>query len=136
MSAESLARYLNIVELILINEELIGKRAQVRDVDLLEAAAQRPMTSAFGADAYATIPEKAAALFHSLARNHPFVDGNKRTATIAAIMFLRLNAYRVTWDAAQALEFIVEAAQGQHDARAVADWLAANCEPLSITEDG
>jgi death-on-curing protein len=52
----------------------------MRDVGLLEAAAARPRATAFGADAYLGIHEKAAALLQSLARNHALVDGNKRLA--------------------------------------------------------
>jgi death on curing protein len=128
-------RFLNIVELIIINEEIIGKRSQLRDVDLLESAVQRPMTSAFGQDAYPTVIEKAAALFHSLARNHSFVDGNKRTSVVAMIMFLRMNAYQITWDAAEALPFIVEAATGQQDVPAIAHWLQANTTPVEQVKD-
>ena len=54
-----------------------GKQ-KIRDIDLLLAAEQRPQSSAFGQDAYQTIEEKSAALLHSVARNHPFKDGNKR----------------------------------------------------------
>jgi death on curing protein len=129
-------RYLNLVELIIINEEVIGSRSQVRDVDLLEAAALRPMTSAFGADAFPGVIEKAAALFHSLSRYHIFVDGNKRTATVAMVVFLRLNAYTVTWQPAEALAFILEAATGRHDIPAIARWLEANSAPLAQREEG
>lgn len=124
-----MTRYLNIVELIMINEEIIGARTQLRDVDLLEAAALRPMTSAFGEDAYATITQKAAALFHSLSRNHAFVDGNKRTATVALLVFLELNGWRATWDPADALAFILEAATGAHDVAAITDWITAHTAP-------
>jgi death on curing protein len=129
-------RYLNQVELIIINEEVIGSRSQVRDVDLLEAAALRPMTSAFGADAFPGVIEKAAALFHGLSRYHIFVDGNKRTATIAMILFLRLNAYTVTWNPPDALAFILEVATGRHDIPAIARWLQVNTAPLAQSEEG
>ena len=119
-------RYLNIVELIIINEELIGGRSQLRDVDLLESAVLRPMTSAFGEDAYLTIHDKAAALFHSLSRNHAFVDGNKRTSVLATILFLQLNGYTVTWDETEALNFVLKVAQGETDWDVIADWLQAN----------
>lgn len=125
-----MARYLNVYEMIIINEELIGKTSQLRDVDLLEAAVLRPSASAFGEDAYPTIVDKAAAMFHSLSRNHAFVDGNKRTSTIALIMFLRLNNYRVNWNPEEALQFIVEVATGHHDdVPAIAAWLASRVEP-------
>ncbi len=118
-----MTRYLNVVELIIINEEIIGKKSQLRDVDLLEAAVLRPMASAFGEDAYPTITEKAAAFFHSLSRNHAFVDGNKRTSTVALILFLRFNGYRVTWQPEDALRFILQVATGQHDLNMITQWL-------------
>jgi death-on-curing protein len=126
MTHDTPTRYLNIVELILINEELVKGRSQVRDVDLLESAVLRPMSSAFGQDAYPTAADKAAALFHSLSRNHAFVDGNKRTATVAMITFLELNGYRITWKPEDALEFILQAATGQHDVSAIAAWIGAH----------
>ncbi len=119
-------RYLNIVELMIINEELIGKQSQLRDVDLLEAAVLRPQASAFGDDAYKTVIEKAAAFFHSLSRNHAFVDGNKRTSTVAMIMFLELNGYTIVWDDAEALEFILSAATGGHKLEIITAWIAQN----------
>lgn len=63
----------------------------VRDRGLLESAVARPFHSAFGEDAYPTIFEKGVALFHSLNANHPFCDGNKRTAVIALNHFLLAN---------------------------------------------
>jgi death-on-curing protein len=65
----------------------------MRDSGLLESAVARPFQSAFGVDAYPTIFEKAVALFHSLNSNHPFHDGNKRTAVIALNHFLLANGY-------------------------------------------
>ena len=65
----------------------------LRDGGLLESAVARPFQSAFGEDAYPTIFEKAVALFHSLIANHPFQDGNKRTAVIALNHFLLANDY-------------------------------------------
>lgn len=64
-----------------------------RDINLLESAVARRFQSAFGEDAYPTILEKAIALFHSLNSNHPFHDGNKRTAIIALDDFLVANGY-------------------------------------------
>jgi len=60
---------------------------------MIESAAGRPFHSAFGQDAYPTLVEKAAALFHSLISNHPFHDGNKRTAVLAFEMFLVANGH-------------------------------------------
>lgn len=121
-----MTRYLNVVELIIINEEITGAQSQLRDVDLLEAAVLRPQASAFGADAYVTLPQKAAAFFHSLVRNHAFVDGNKRTATVALLVFLQLNDCRATWEPQAALEFVLAAATGVSDLDAITRWLEAH----------
>ncbi len=125
-------RYLTVDELIYINDQLpalepihkiLKGRQKVRDMALLEAAAGRPQQSVFGADAYPTVQEKAAALLHSIARNHPFADGNKRTATIAAIFMLAVNGWRVIWDLADALPRIIGMAEGRTDVAAFAGWL-------------
>ncbi|MGV9860628.1 type II toxin-antitoxin system death-on-curing family toxin [Gordonia sp. NPDC003425] len=63
----------------------------VRDEGLLQSAVARPKASAFGLDAYPDEWGKAAALLQSLTANHPFVDGNKRTAWQSAYVFLGLN---------------------------------------------
>jgi death-on-curing protein len=127
-------RYLNVVELMIINEEIIGGSTQLRDVDLLESAAERPKTSAFGEDAYVSVTDKAAALFHSLSRNHAFVDGNKRTSTVALILFLRLNGYQTTWTPEDALAFILEVAVGKHEVNDIARWLDQHTQPSESTE--
>lgn len=125
-------RYLTVDELIYINEMLPGNdqihkilkgKQKVRDMGLLEAAAGRPQQSVFGADAYPTLPEKAAALLHAISRNHPFADGNKRTATLAALMMLEVNGQQVIWDVAQALENIVAVAEGQMTVEKFAAWI-------------
>ena len=72
-----------------VNRELIilrltGSPDQLRDFGILDGAVMRPQASAFGEDAFPSIHEKAAALLHSLARNHPFVTANKRPAWTAA----------------------------------------------------
>ncbi|MBZ0280439.1 MAG: type II toxin-antitoxin system death-on-curing family toxin [Anaerolineae bacterium] len=132
-------RYLTIDELVYINEQIAhdeaihtivdGKR-KVRDMGLLEAAAARPTASAFGADAYPTPQAKAAALLHAIARNHPFADGNKRTATIAIIFMLEVNGLRVNWPPAEALTRIVDVAEGKQDVETFAAWLPAEpCDP-------
>jgi death-on-curing protein len=68
-------------------------RNEYRDIDLLESALGRPFHSAGGQDAYPSVIDKASALFHSLISNHPFHNGNKRTAVIAVDAFLMGNGY-------------------------------------------
>jgi death-on-curing protein len=132
-------RTLTLDELIYINEQLpsgdaihkiLKGRQRVRDTILLEAAVVRPTTSAFGQDAYPTPQEKAAALLHSISRNHPFADGNKRTATIAAIFMLEVNGLRVTWKPEEALSHIAAMAEGKQSIQEFAAWLPTEtCAP-------
>lgn len=79
-----------LAEAIATNRRFIGERG-VRDVGLLESALMRPSSSAFGKDAYPDLWSKAAALLHSIIRNHPFMDGNKRTSVALALAFLDRN---------------------------------------------
>ncbi|MBI5931343.1 MAG: type II toxin-antitoxin system death-on-curing family toxin [Chloroflexi bacterium] len=129
-----MTRYLTADEVLVINEEILGGEARPRDRGLLESAVARPMASAFGEDAYPSLFEKAAALLDSLSRNHPFVDGNKRTATIALDQFLRKNGLRPTWNPVNALQFILAVAQGQRTITEIAEWLANNTEPITPPE--
>ncbi|MFT3901310.1 MAG: type II toxin-antitoxin system death-on-curing family toxin [Gordonia sp. (in: high G+C Gram-positive bacteria)] len=65
----------------------------VGDAGLLASALARPATTVFGKDAYATLSRKAAALLESVVRNHPFIDGNKRTGWTLMVTFCFLNGY-------------------------------------------
>lgn len=71
-----------------------GGATGLRDRGALESALARPAMTFGGEDLYPDVPSKAAALMHSLALNHPFVDGNKRVAAHAAIVFAELNRHR------------------------------------------
>ena len=106
-------RYLTVEEVLEINAAVMRGRHVLRDQGLLESAVARPQASAFGADAYPNLVTKAAALLHSLVLNHPFVDGNKRTAILATLVFLDLNGYVIRWDQDEALDFMLRLAQHQ-----------------------
>lgn len=66
----------------------------VKDIGLLDSALARPKTTVFGTDAYPRLPLKAAAMSHSLIKNHALVDGNKRTTWTLMVSFLFINGYR------------------------------------------
>jgi death-on-curing protein len=83
--------YLDVDDLIALAAALLGEPPPVRDVGLLAAAAARPQASAFGDDAYPDLWTKAAALLHSVVKNHPLVVGNKRLGWLASAVFLDLN---------------------------------------------
>jgi death on curing protein len=82
----------DLVSVLWPGTEPVGPDEQ-RSTELIESAVGRPFQSAFGADAYPALLEKAVALFHSLIANHPFLNGNKRTAVIAFDIFLMANGY-------------------------------------------
>jgi death-on-curing protein len=86
--------YPTLAEAIATNERFIGQRG-VRDVGLLESALMRPTSSAFGRDAYPDLWSKAAALMHSIIRNYPLMDGNKRTSVALTLAFLERNGDNV-----------------------------------------
>ncbi len=96
--------YLTLAEVLAIHADQIeryGGSEGVRDTGLLEAALYRPQTGY-----YADLVEEAAALWESLAQNHPFVDGNKRVAFAATYTFLAINGAQLTADSEDAYAFI------------------------------
>ena len=96
--------YLTPIEVLAIHADLIeryGGSTGIRDRGLLEAALFRPQTGY-----YADIFAEAAALWESLAQNHPFIDGNKRTAFAVMYTFLAINGIRLNADASATYRFI------------------------------
>lgn len=83
--------YLDVDDLVALTVVLLGEPPPIRDLGLLAAAAARPQASAFGDDAYPDLWTKAAALLHSVVKNHPLVDGNKRLGWLACAVFLDVN---------------------------------------------
>jgi death on curing protein len=114
--------FLTLPELLHVAERTLGPDYVVRDYGLLEAALARPQATAFGKDAYPTLDAKAAALLHSLARNHALIDGNKRLALAALIAFYGLNGRRLTLTNGDAYDLVMNVASGQLDS---ADEIAA-----------
>jgi death-on-curing protein len=104
--------FLDLEELLHVAERTLGHAAQVRDYGLLESALARPRATVFGDDAYPDINHKAAALLHSLARNHALVDGNKRLALAAVLAFHGMNGLRVTLTNDEAYSLVMSVAGG------------------------
>lgn len=98
----------------------------MRDAGLLAAAAARPRVTVFGDDAYPTFEDKAAALLHSLVRNHALVDGNKRLAWSATRVFHLLNGRDLSYTVDDAEQLMVRAAAGELDVQDIAGWLVAH----------
>ncbi len=118
--------YLDVEDLLTLTT-ILGA-GPVRDVGLLDSAAARPRSSVFGEDAYPTIELKAAALVHSICRNHALVDGNRRLALVAVVTFLRLNGQPFTLSQDQAFNLIMRVAEGSTDVPAIAEVLVQGSE--------
>ena len=122
--------YLTLTELLHVAERTLGGEAPVQDHGLLQSALSRPQASAFGSDAYPTLAEKAAAMLHSLARNHALVDGNKRLALAATIAFVGVNGRRFTLTNDEAYHLVMEVAAGQlHEVAELAYTIRAGSKP-------
>jgi death-on-curing protein len=109
-------RYLTAEQALRIARIAVGGPIHVRDVGLLEAAVHRPRASVMGQDAYPDLFAKAAALLHSLARNHPLVDGNKRLAWLATYVFLAKNDVVLDPGDDEAYDLVIAVAAGTIDA--------------------
>ena len=88
----------------------------MRDLGLLDSACHRPQASLFGQEAYPTLAGKAAALMQSLAGNRALVDGNKRLALLATVVFLRINGYVLDLSDDEAFDLTMSVAAGQLNA--------------------
>jgi len=106
-----------------------GGSPGLRDVGLLESALARPKNLAAYGDP--DIAALAAAYAFGVAKNHPFVDGNKRTSAVISRLFLRLNGYDVTASEAERLRVWLDLAAGQIDEETLANWFRSNIGPTS-----
>ena len=103
--------------------ERFGGTSGVRDEGLLESALAQPQATFDGQFLHSTIYQQAAAYLYHLAKNHPFVDGNKRTAFAAMDTFLRLNGYRLTLMNEDSYTLVLQAVTDQIDKSAIANQL-------------
>ena len=116
-------------ECLAIHQELLawfGGRAGLRDEALLDAALNRPLQKHTYGEA--SLPELAAAYAAGIIRNHPFIDGNKRTGFTLAVLFLELNGRRFAAPEAQAAVMTEDLAAGEVSEEAYAAWLARAIE--------
>ena len=129
-------RHLSAEELLVVHQALIetfGGMAGITEAGFarLEAAAATPLQSAFGAELYPELADKAGALAHAIVRGHPFTDGNKRVAVAALDLFLSLNGARLTASNDEVYALAMAAANHMGRAELIA-WVRAHLAP----EDG
>lgn len=121
--------HLDLDDLLHVAGRTLGE-FEIRDIGLVESALGRPRSTAFGEEIYPTVHGKAAALLHSLARNHGLVDGNKRLALAGTIAFLGLNGLRLTLSNDEAYDLVMAVAAGElDDVGSIADRLESGTEP-------
>lgn len=119
-------RYVEIDQVYFIHEEIIKQaktKATVRDFGLLHSAVERPKATYGGQDLYPTTFSKAAALLQSLCINHPFTDGNKRTAWITTKRFLRINEYHLRAAKREGVEFMYFVDNSKPSLKEISLWL-------------
>jgi len=118
--------YPDVSDVLLIHTKMIilfGGRDGVRDYFLLDSAIERPKATFGGSDLYPDIFGKAAALIQSLILNHPFDDGNKRTAITVCALFLHLNRYELTLPTKESITFTLHIDNHTLTIEQIAVWL-------------
>lgn len=122
-------RYLTLSEILFLHQQLVaqlGGTEGIHDLNALESALAQPRISFGGEDLYPTLAEKAGALGFSLIKNHPFVDGNKRTAHAAIETFLVLNGYEIDASVDEQALVMLQVAASVLDRDGFVAWLQAH----------
>jgi death-on-curing protein len=116
--------FLDLDDVVDLAIALLGDPAPIRDIGLLGSAVARPQTTAFGEDAYPDIWTKAAALLHSIVKNHALVDGNKRLGWLATAVFLEINGVEISRASNDDVyDLVIDVAAGQPTVDAIAERL-------------
>jgi len=121
--------FLSLDEVLALHADQLsryGGETGIRDLALLQSAIAMPQARFGGEWLHPSLPEMAAAYLFHLVRNHPCVDGNKRTGLICALAFFGLNDVEVGAKPEQLLEVVLGVAQGRADKAQVAVFLKAN----------
>ncbi len=122
-------RFLSFEQVVEINAEMVrqfGATYALRDAGALYAAVARPQSGY-----YADIIEEAAALFESLSQNHPFVDGNRRTAITATAVFLMMNGWKLFLSDLETYQWLIGLYEtGGVNKAAIESWLRQHAKPI------
>ncbi len=105
-----------------------GGAKGIRDKGILESAIGRPFQTFDGKDLYPDPVDKAAAIFESIVSNHPFVDGNKRTAYVLLRLILKRNQLDINVDQDVKYDFVIKAAKGELTFDKIREWIRDNLE--------
>lgn len=124
-------RRLSKRQILLLHEQLLsqsGGLQGVRDEGLLESALEAPFQAFGDTDAYPSLQQKAARLGYGLIKNHPFVDGNKRSGAHAMLVFLALNGVELSYSQKELSDIILAVAAGEKEYKDLLSWLLKHQE--------
>jgi death-on-curing protein len=127
--------YLELDDLLAIASEVLGLEVdvllRVTDLGLADSAVSRPQASFGGQEFYPSIEAKAATLLFGIARNHAFIDGNKRVAVLATLQFLNLNGRDLNLrPPEEAYKVIAGVAAGSTTLESLTSWITSRMEPM------
>ena len=128
-------KFLKVAQVLFIHDQMVkkfGGSHGIRDLGLVESAVVRPQATFDGQYLYNSIFEKGAALLQSLLKNHPFVDGNKRTALTSSAIFLKQNGYKLTNAHKEEVEFAIRVDNGNLTVEQISKWLKMHSVKISI----
>ena len=126
-------KYLTAEQILFIHARLVdetGGSHDVRDLSMLLSAIGRPQSTDGSQDLYPDLFHKAAVLMDSLIRNHPFLDGNKRTGIAAAGIFFQINGYQFHVSNKELVTFTLEVAESRYTLEEIASWLQNSVSPI------
>jgi death-on-curing protein len=124
--------FLSLAEVLEIHRDQIeryGGHASLRDLGLLQSALAMPAAGFGGKYLHSDLIEMAAAYLFHIVQNHPFIDGNKRTGMVAAIVFLSLNGIELEAEETQLEKLVMDIAKGTAGKNTIADFLRKNTRP-------
>lgn len=127
-------RFLKLTRVLAIHQSSMqryGGDPGIRDIGLLQSAIAMPQAMFAGHHLHVTLHEMAAAYLFHICANHPFVDGNKRTSAMTAIIFLDLNGIEVTALQSDLVDLVLGVAQGKTQKPEIAEFLRANSKPAA-----
>ncbi|MEK7628792.1 MAG: type II toxin-antitoxin system death-on-curing family toxin [Patescibacteria group bacterium] len=122
--------YLTVEEALALHAIAVrqsGGSAGVREVGTLTGCLERPKAAFGGKDMYATMWEKASVYLDSIARNHPFIDGNKRTAFLCAVAFIHKNGYEPALSDRDIVDGVLWVVTKKPPIGEIATWLEKHC---------
>lgn len=126
-------KILTLRQILLLHELMIkkyGGSPGVRDRGMFESAIHRPFATFAGADLYPDVYLKAGALIQSIVKNHPFVDGNKRTAYVSAFMFLKKNNIDLSIEKGTGIKFMLSVANKNLSVDEISSWLKKHSKKI------